>query len=117
MPIFELDRLLSYDDEALLTELRRVAALIHSPFLTKRAFDNYAKVHSGTIRERFGGWQQALAKAGLEGRSTQSLAASKIIRQSFTDEQLLAELRLVSEKIGGKPITQDLFNQHAQMNA
>jgi hypothetical protein len=117
MPTFELDRLLSYDGEALLAELRRVAPLVSSPFLTKTAFDQHSKVHSSTVRERFGSWQQALVKAGLESRSAQSTDALKTINRRFTDDQLLAELRLVSGKIDGKPLTQELFNEHARMNA
>ncbi len=100
MPTFELDRLLSYDDEALISELRRVAALVSPPFLTKTAFDQHSKVHSSTVRDRFGSWQQALVKAGLEGRSTQTLEALKTINRRFTDDQLLAELRVVSGKTG-----------------
>src|SRR6266404_3880970 len=100
MPTFELDRLLSYDDEALLAELRRVAVLVASTFLTKRTFDQHSKVHSSTVRERFGSWEQALLKAGLEGRSAQTPDALKIINRRFSDAQLLAELRLVAGKIG-----------------
>src|SRR5437899_1382997 len=98
MPTFELKRLLSYDDEALVAELRRVAGLVNSPFLTKKAFDQHSKVHSSTVRDRFGSWQQALTRAGLDGRSTQSPEALRIINRRFSDDELLSELRHVSEK-------------------
>jgi hypothetical protein len=117
MPTFELDRLLSYDDEALLAELCRVAALVNSRFLTKTAFDQHSKVHSSTVRDRFGSWQEALAKVGLEDRFAHTPDALKTINRRFTDDQLLVELRLVAGKIDGKPLTQELFNEHGQMNA
>ena len=34
----------------------------------------------------------------------------------FTDEQLLSELRTVSNQLGGKLVTIDLFNQYADIN-
>lgn len=118
MPKFELDRLLSYDDEALLTELRRVATLVDSPYLLRSAFDKCSKAHSSVIFRRFGGWQQALERAGLADRySGATPRARRIVGRVFTDEQLLDQLRAVSAKIGGKPVTLEVFNQHADVNA
>jgi hypothetical protein len=68
MPPFELDRLVSYDDEALLAELSRVAALIGPPHLTRAAFDRLSKASSSVISRRFGGWREALSRVGLEDR-------------------------------------------------
>lgn len=117
MPMFELDRLISYDDEALLAELRRVAALVDSPFLSASAFDKHSKAHSSGIRRRFGGWRQALERAGLGDRYSGLPRARRIVGRTFTDEQLLDELRAVSAKVSGKPVTVEVFNQHADMNA
>jgi hypothetical protein len=117
MAVFELNRLISYDDEALLAELRRVATLVDSPFLTRRVFEKYSKASSSTICHRFGDWRQALAAAGLESRHTGRPEAWKLINQKFTDKELLSELRLVSEKMGGKPVTADEFNRFAKFNA
>lgn len=117
MPKFELDRLVSYDDDALLAELRRVAALVDSPYLTQSAFDTRSKASSSVIRRRFGGWRQALTRAGLEGRYSGGIGARGNTARTFTDEQLLSELRAVSEKLGGKAVTIEFFNQHATMNA
>jgi len=117
MPRFELDRLISYDDEALLAELRRVAALVDSPHLSASAFDKHSKAHSSGIRRRFGGWQQALERAGLGDRYSGAPRARRIVGRTFTDEPLLDELRAVSAKIGGEPVTVEVFNQHADMNA
>jgi len=117
MPMFELHSLVSYDDEALLAELRRVAALVDSPCLTQSAFDKYSKASSSVIRRRFGGWEQALARAGLHARYSGTAVARRNAARIFTDEQLLSEMRAVSQKLGGKPVSVELFNQHADMNA
>ncbi len=58
---FELEHLESYDDEALLAELRRVAALIQTPKITNGQFTALAKVHGSTLQKRFGGWKCAVA--------------------------------------------------------
>lgn len=117
MASFELDRLLSYDDAALLDELRRVAALVESPHLTQGDFDKHSKASSSVVRRRFGGWRQALTKAGLENRFTGGVGGRGSKVRAFTDDELLSELRIVSEKVGGVPVTVELFNQQARMNA
>lgn len=65
---FELEHLESYDNEALLAELRRVAALIQTPKITIDQFTALAKVHGSTLQKRFGGWRRALQAAGLGAR-------------------------------------------------
>jgi hypothetical protein len=67
MPRFEIDFLDEYSDEGLLNVLRPVAALL-SPIeaLARRAFEESSpKVSHSTILKRFGGWKEALEKAGL----------------------------------------------------
>jgi hypothetical protein len=117
MPTFELNRLLSYDDEALLAELRRVAALIDSPFVTKSAFDYLSKASYSTIQKRFGGWKEALTRAGLADRHSGATGGVGKKRRVFTDDELVAELCDVSRKLDGKPVTKKLFDEYASMNA
>jgi len=120
MTIFELNRLLAYDDEALIVELKRVASLIKTPYMTEAAFDKVSKASSSLIRRRFGGWQQALGRADLAERYSGTAASRKLVAQrmrSYSDEELLTELRRVSDKLGGKPVTVTLFNKHATMGA
>ena len=117
MPPFELSRLVSYDDEALLAELRRVAALIDSPYITQAAFEKHSKASFSAVRRRFGGWQQALSRAGLEHRFSGAVGGRGSKKRVFTDEKLLSELRTVSERLGGAPVTIGLFNEHATINA
>ena len=116
MPIFELNCLVSYDDESLIAELQRVAALVGQPYLTATAFDKHSKVHSTCIRRRFGKWHECLARAGLEYRYSGRALPKRISGRPYTNEQMIAELRNVSAKIGTESLTVDFFNQHAEMS-
>jgi len=62
---FELTTLEEYSDDALITELRRVADSMHGRRLTRERFDSLARVHSSTLHKRFGSWAAALDKAGI----------------------------------------------------
>lgn len=69
MARFEIDFLAEYTDEALLSELRRVSAVLGERALTWSAFKKASgRVHPYTLIRRFGGWKEVLAKAGLEHR-------------------------------------------------
>jgi hypothetical protein len=62
---FELQTLDEYSDEALLSELRRVADALDGQRLTIERFDSMARVHSTTVRHRFGSWPAALDRAEI----------------------------------------------------
>ncbi len=120
MTRFELRRLESYDEESLLAEIRRVAALVHTPHIPQAAFNRLAKASSSVIRRRFGTWEKALDRAGLRHRYSGAPISKKLLaggRQAFTDEQLIQELKDVALKLGGAPITIEAFNQHGRTNA
>lgn len=63
--MFELTTLEDYSDEALLNELRRVAAELKGERLTKATYARLARTHSSTIERRFGTWTNALNLAGI----------------------------------------------------
>ncbi len=117
MPTFELARLISYDDDSLLEELRRVATLVDSRYLTRRDFNRLSKAHSSTVQKRFGSWQKALGRAGLAQRFSGGIGGRGKKVRVFTDAELLAELHAVATKLGGEPVTVETFNQHAKLNA
>lgn len=64
---YEIDFLEEYTDEALLAELRRIAALVPSgKRLTQATYEELSgRASRVTFLRRFGGWKQALQKAGL----------------------------------------------------
>ena len=71
---FELRRMTDYSDGALIDEIKRVAALVDLPKLSKTEFRKRSRVSPTTIARRFGGWQQALLAAGCVDRFDSSSA-------------------------------------------
>lgn len=101
---FELNTLSSYDDADLIAELQRVHTLIAPARLTAPVFDKHAKVHSSTVRKRFGGWAAALGRAGLKD------AVSPWAQQMDRD-RLVALVREVADTVGTKTLTQREFSK------
>lgn len=93
MERFELDRLTSYDDESLIAEVRRVAALVPHEKMTEAAFNEHGRVHSSTLRKRFGAWKEILIAAGLAQRHDGRTARRD-------RDELLAQVKEVARKLG-----------------
>lgn len=55
-----------WTSEQVLEELRRVASILGGDTLTVKNFKKHSIIGADSVRARFGGWQQALRKAGLE---------------------------------------------------
>ena len=102
---FELNHLDSYDDDSLLEELRRVAALVPCPKLSRAQFNELARVHSSTLYKRFGNWSNALRRAGLEHRFDDANVA-------YSKEDLRAEILALASKLGRSSITLQEFSAH-----
>ncbi len=105
---FELEHLESYDDEALLAELRRVAELIGTPTITIGQFTALAKVHGSTLQKRFGGWKGALEAAELGHRFDSS---------SFKkdQEEILEAIRATANKLQKDVLTLQEFEAHTDI--
>lgn len=102
---FELEHLESYDDEALLAELRRVATLIHTPKMTIGQFTALAKVSGSTLRKRFGSWKGALKAAGLG-----DLLDDTNLRKSR--EEILGAIKTTASKLQKDVLTRQEFEAH-----
>jgi hypothetical protein len=87
MAKFGINWLEDSSDEAVLEEIRRVAALDPDHRLTVERFDSLAKIKSTTVRKRLGSWSEASRKAGL----THALP-------SYSDDAIIEDLRRVSER-------------------
>lgn len=118
---FELSRLPSYDDASIVAELQRVAELIPAGgAVTIARFNSIAKVDASTVKKRFGGWQAALAAAGLSGRYSGRSVSSKMREQGARDmsnANLLAELRRVADVLGSASLSQPEFNSNSDISA
>jgi len=96
LPMFQLTTLTDYSDEALLAEVRRVAAEFKGPRLTVQEFVRLSRVHASTLRKRFGSFSRALAMAGVSG------GIAPPVRHVSRDE-LIAAVRACTKVPGAAP--------------
>jgi hypothetical protein len=98
----EIEFLVDYDDESLLAELRRVAAITGSGTVTKADLKRVGRVNPSTLIRRFGSLRHALNRAGLK--------FSRFMKA--TDEELIGIIvdlwQQVVEKEGRAPQKDDL---------
>jgi len=115
---YEIDFLEEYTDEALLAELRRIAALLpEHKLLTKAAYEAHgSRTSTDTICRRFGGWQEALQKAGLSHLCKERVVSRKMREQpvrNMSNDGLISEMRRVHALCGKKWLCSEDFNIHS----
>ncbi|MGA3019216.1 MAG: HNH endonuclease [Bryobacteraceae bacterium] len=103
MAKFEITWLEDRSDEAVLAEIRRVAALIPDRRLTADRFDSFSRIKSTAVRERFGSWSEATRRAGL----AQALP-------DYSDAAIIEDLRRVSESSPNEPFTSAFYSARGQ---
>jgi hypothetical protein len=99
MAKFKITWLEDRSDEAVLAEIRRVAALGPGRRLTKDAFDSQSKIKSSAVEKRFGSWSRATRKAGLIDALPE-----------YSNNAILEDLRRVSESCPSEPFTIALYS-------
>jgi HNH endonuclease len=112
---FRVPRLADYSDDALVAELRRVAALVPDGRLTISLYEKHSRASVSTVRKRFGGWRQALRAAGLEARYSGYPVTERMKRQpgrGVTREEVVVELRRIAHKLGRDDLTVEDFSAH-----
>lgn len=88
-------------DEDLISDLRRVASEMNKDKITRDEYENNGgKYSNATLRKRFGGWLNALDRAGLR----------KTRNYNITDEELFQNLEELWIHIGKQPTKND-FNK------
>ena len=97
---FELQTLEEYSDEAILAELHRVAESLKGQRLTIERFDSLARVHSTTLRYRFGSWTAALDRAGI----SEEIAPRP---RTLKREEIIAAIRQYAAENPGDSIRKD----------
>lgn len=95
-----------YTDEELLAKLREVAEDLDHPVTIRdiEKIDDFPD--HATFERRFGSWNKAKVRAGLE-----TVGRGKWTRSpSYSDEELLQKLRNLADEIGGQVAKPDLIN-------
>jgi hypothetical protein len=118
---FELNTLpRDCSDDDIITEIRRVASIVGKKILTTTDFDKYSKIHSSTIRRRFGGWQKVLEKAGINEKYSGKIVSGKMKTQqtkNLTNDEVLNELRRIAKELNRDFITQEDVNNNSEIMA
>ena len=117
---FELSRLLRYDDDAIVAEMRRVAAIVEQSVLTIALFDQYSKVESTTVRRRFGSWRNALDRAGIGDRYSGAVVTRRTSLRCglrHSDSEMLAELRRVAAHLSATSLSVKRYDVCSQIHS
>lgn len=88
-------------DETLLDDLRATAARLGKSSLTKDDYNVHGRFSPATMQNRFGSWNLALDRAGLQ--------VSK--RMSIPHNELLAEMRRVASRLDSQILTKEQFEE------
>jgi hypothetical protein len=112
-PRFELRRLAEYSDEAIIAELRRVAALVPDGAFLESDFERLGRVGRNTIRRHFRSWFNALEVAGLSNRSTDQIKArGGHASRQMSDDEILWILRELAGRLGRTTLTKSDVNKN-----
>lgn len=87
-------------DKELLNDMKSVAKLLGLEALTMEAYSKNGKYHPTTIQQRFGGWNNALKKAGLG-----------ISHIEISDSELIEDLYNAAKSLGQDTITVTQYRQ------
>ncbi len=116
---FEPRRLAEYTDEAMIAEIRRVAAIVGEQKLTVPRFEKHSRVGRTTLIRRFGGWRQALHAAGLGhlyNKPSMTEKRHKQLARRMSTNEMLEMMRNVAHKLGKDTLTKIEFDQNASIS-
>ena len=98
--------------DEIISEIKRIAALLGQKFLKKSDFQKHAKMSSSTARYHFGSWNDAVKEAGLEPIDPVEVVKK---RELIPDETLLLDLIRLYNEYGKEP-TGSLVNAKGQFS-
>ena len=112
-PVFELRRLPDKSNKALLQELRRVAALIPGQVLTVSTFVKHGRVGRKIYNDRFGGWAEALAAAGLSAQAS-NIVPTKGVHpsRSMSNDDIIRQMRNLAGRLGVDELSVAQVTEH-----
>src|ERR1017187_8923630 len=103
MAKFEITWLEDRSDEAVLEEIRRVAALEPDRRLTRGKFDSLSRIKSAAVTKRFGSWREATRRAELTD-----------VLPVYSDAGIIEDLKRVSDSSQNEPFTIAFYSDHGQ---
>jgi len=106
---FELSTLDDYSDEAILSELCRVADGLKGQRLTRERFNARARVHSSTLSHRFGSWSAALQLAGI----SEAIAPRHRV---LTKQQIIDAISAYAAENPAQPVAQTIIASRLEID-
>ena len=86
------------DDKELIFDLKKVSELLQKKEITRNEYDEKGKYNSATYMRRFGGWNNALEKAGLE---------IGLVR-TITEKELFENIEIVWKILDRQPFVAEM---------
>jgi hypothetical protein len=109
---FEPNRLTSYDEASILSEIRRVVQSYFDGRVPRKAdFDRHSRVKSWAIRRRFGSWANAIQRAGFAYEGV-NYAGTDLRRSKFVKAEMVRDLQRVKDLNEGYYFTQAYYQRH-----
>jgi Homing endonuclease associated repeat len=93
-------------DEQLLNDLKSVAEQIHKSSVTRAEYDELGQFASANFKKRFGSWNKALDKAGLE----------RTISFDTSEEKLFTNLAEIWMRLERQPKIADITSQTSKFS-
>ncbi|MEK7089005.1 MAG: HNH endonuclease [Patescibacteria group bacterium] len=94
------------NNKELILDLKKVSKLLQKKEITRNEYDKKGKYHSATYMRRFGGWNNALKKAGLE---------IGLIR-TITEKELFENIEIVWRILGRQPFVAEMKKPLSRYN-
>lgn len=98
------------EDECI-SELQRVSNLLGRKALSSKEFSKHARFTSKPVSERFGSWQNALQRAGLE------LCEQSKREIHLSEEECVQELKRIAQLLGQSHLTAAEFDANARFSS
>lgn len=99
-------------DEELIEDVKRVADLLKKESLSCKDYSSHGRFSYGTLRNRFGSWNEVLRRAGL------SVEKGRLKFHDYceSDEVFFADLRRVAKLMGRGYVTRTEYEKHGRFN-
>jgi hypothetical protein len=105
-------------DEEVLDELKRVSKIFNENSITMADFDKNSEIAHGTFITRFGGWHNALKRAGLEHRYSGKIITEKMRGprvKALSDNNIIQELQRIAKFLKKDTVTHEDIRNHSDI--